>query len=207
MDPFKTIKSKVTPLDIINVDTDQIVPKQFLKLIRKSGYGNFLFYEWRFDQKRNLKNDFILNDPKYAGRPILLTRENFGCGSSREHAVWALFDYGFRVILAPSFADIFYNNCFKTGMLPIVLDREEIDYLFSLDPDDYVEVNLMEQTLSTGRKTMNFKIDSMKRRMLLEGTDEIGYTLQLENWITDYEKRCDSESFYGSRRNLFKVRN
>ncbi len=207
MDPFKTIKSKVTPLDIINVDTDQIVPKQFLKLIQKSGYGNFLFYEWRFDQKRNLKNDFILNDPKYAGRPILLTRENFGCGSSREHAVWALFDYGFRVILAPSFADIFYNNCFKTGMLPIVLDREEIDYLFSLDPDDYVEVNLMEQTLSTGRKTMNFKIDSMKRRMLLEGTDEIGYTLQLENWITDYEKRCDSESFYGSRRNLFKVRN
>ena len=191
MDSFKTIKSKITPLDIINVDTDQIIPKQFLKLVQKTGYGNFLFYDWRFDQKNKLRNDFILNDPKYAERSILLTRENFGCGSSREHAVWALFDYGFRVIIAPSFADIFFNNCFKTGMLPIVLERVEIDYFFSLDADNYVEVNLMEQTLSTDKKIINFKIDPMKRRMLLEGTDEIDYTLQLEDRITNYEKKYD----------------
>jgi len=189
MDSFKTIKSKITPLDIINVDTDQIIPKQFLKLVQKTGYGNFLFYDWRFDQKNKLRNDFILNDPKYVERSILLTRENFGCGSSREHAVWALFDYGFRVIIAPSFADIFFNNCFKTGMLPIVLESVEIDYFFSLDPDNYVEVNLMEQTLSTDKKIINFKIDQMKRRMLLEVTDEIDYTLQLEDRITNYEKR------------------
>jgi len=191
MDSFKTIKSKITPLDIINVDTDQIIPKQFLKLVQKTGYGNFLFYDWRFDQKNKLRNDFILNDPKYAERSILLTRENFGCGSSREHAVWALFDYGFRVIIAPSFADIFFNNCFKTGMLPIVLESAEIDYFFSLDSDIYVEVNLMEQTLSTDKKIINFKIDPMKRRMLLEGTDEIDYTLQLEDRITNYEKKYD----------------
>lgn len=189
MDSFKTIKSKITPLDIINIDTDQIIPKQFLKLVQKTGYGNFLFYDWRFDQKNKLRNDFILNDPKYAERSILLTRENFGCGSSREHAVWALFDYGFRVIIAPSFADIFFNNCFKTGMLPIVLESAEIDYFFSLDSDIYVEVNLMEQTLSTDKKIINFKIDPMKRRMLLEGTDEIDYTLQLEDRIINYEKR------------------
>ena len=189
MDSFKTIKSKITPLDIINVDTDQIIPKQFLKLVQKTGYGNFLFYDWRFDQKNKLRNDFILNDPKYAERSILLTRENFGCGSSREHAVWALFDYGFRVIIAPSFADIFFNNCFKTGMLPIVLESTEIDYFFSLDSDIYVEVNLIEQTFSTDKKIINFKIDPMKRRMLLEGTDEIDYTLQLEDRITNYEKR------------------
>ena len=191
MDSFKTIKSKITPLDIINIDTDQIIPKQFLKLVQKTGYGNFLFYDWRFDQKNKLRNDFILNDPKYAERSILLTRENFGCGSSREHAVWALFDYGFRVIIAPSFADIFFNNCFKTGMLPIVLESAEIDYFFSLDSDIYVEVNLMEQTLSTDKKIINFKIDPMKRRMLLEGTDEIDYTLQLEDRITNYEKRYE----------------
>jgi 3-isopropylmalate/(R)-2-methylmalate dehydratase small subunit len=191
MDSFKTIKSKIMPLDIINVDTDQIIPKQFLKLVQKTGYGNFLFYDWRFDQKNKLRNDFILNDPKYAERSILLTRENFGCGSSREHAVWALFDYGFRVIIAPSFADIFFNNCFKTGMLPIVLEGAEIDYFFSLDADNYVEVNLMEQTLSTDKKIINFKIDPMKRRMLLEGTDEINYTLQLEDRITNYENKYD----------------
>ena len=191
MDSFKTIKNKITPLDIINVDTDQIIPKQFLKLVQKTGYGNFLFYDWRFDQKNKLRHDFILNDPKYAERSILLTRENFGCGSSREHAVWALFDYGFRVIIAPSFADIFFNNCFKTGMLPIVLEGAEIDYFFSLDADNYVEVNLMEQTLSTDKKIINFKIDPMKRRMLLEGTDEINYTLQLEDRITNYEKKYD----------------
>jgi 3-isopropylmalate/(R)-2-methylmalate dehydratase small subunit len=165
MHPFRSIVSKVTPLDIMNVDTDQIIPKQFLKLVQKSGYANFLFYDWRFHQNGDLRTDFVLNDPLYRNRQILVTRENFGCGSSREHAVWALFDYGFRVILAPSFADIFYNNCFKTGLVPIVLRGEEIDHLFNTD--DFVEVKLMEQTVSTAKRVMKFPIDSMKKRLLL----------------------------------------
>ena len=190
MKPFKTIKSKITPLDIINVDTDQIISKQFLKLIQKSGYGDFLFYDWRFHQNGDLRNNFILNNPEYRNREILVTRENFGCGSSREHAVSALFDYGFRAILAPSFADIFYNNCFKTGMMPIVLEKDEIDYLFNISTDDYVEINLISQTvLVAKKKIMNFHIDSMKKRMLLEGLDEIAYTLQVEDRINDYESK------------------
>ncbi len=188
MKPFKTIKSKITPLDIINVDTDQIIPKQFLKLIQKSGYGDFLFYDWRFHQNGDLRNNFILNNPEYRNREILVTRENFGCGSSREHAVWALYDYGFRAILAPSFADIFYNNCFKTGMIPIVLEKNEIDYLFNISAGDYVEINLFSQTVSVvNEKIMNFHIDSMKKRMLLESLDEIAYTLQVADRINDYE--------------------
>ena len=196
MQPFRSIVSKVTPLDIMNVDTDQIIPKQFLKLVQKSGYADFLFYDWRFDQNGELRTDFILNDPRYKNRQIMVTRENFGCGSSREHAVWALFDYGFRVILAPSFADIFYNNCFKTGLIPIVLRREEIDHLFSTDDDDFVvEVKLMEQTVSTGEKVMKFSIDSMKKKMLLEGIDEIDYTLQLVSKIKDYENKFNPRVF------------
>ena len=187
MHPFRSIVSKVTPLDIMNVDTDQIIPKQFLKLVQKSGYANYLFYDWRFNQNGDLRTDFILNDPRYKNRQILVTRENFGCGSSREHAVWALFDYGFRVILAPSFADIFYNNCFKTGLVPIVLRREEIDHVFNTD--DFVEVKLMEQTVSAAERVMKFQIDSMNKRMLLEGIDEIDYTLQLVSKIADYENK------------------
>lgn len=193
MQPFRSIVSKVTPLDIMNVDTDQIIPKQFLKLVQKSGYANFLFYDWRFNQKGDLRTDFVLNDPLYRNRQILVTRENFGCGSSREHAVWALFDYGFRVILAPSFADIFYNNCFKTGLVPIVLSGEEIDHLFNTD--DLVEVKLMEQTVSTAKRVMKFPIDSMKKKLLLEGIDEIDYTLQLVNKITDYENKFSPKIF------------
>jgi len=193
MHPFRSIISKVTPLDIMNVDTDQIIPKQFLKLVQKSGYANFLFYDWRFNQNGDLRTDFVLNDPLYRDRQILVTRENFGCGSSREHAVWALFDYGFRVILAPSFADIFYNNCFKTGLVPIVLSGEEIDHLFNTD--DVVEVKLMEQTVSTAKRVMKFPIDSMKKKLLLEGIDEIDYTLQLVNKITDYENKFSPKIF------------
>jgi 3-isopropylmalate/(R)-2-methylmalate dehydratase small subunit len=193
MHPFRSIVSKVTPLDIINVDTDQIIPKQFLKLVQKSGYANFLFYDWRFNQNGDLRTDFVLNDPRYRNRQILVTRENFGCGSSREHAVWALFDYGFRVILAPSFADIFYNNCFKTGLVPIILRREEIDHLFNTD--DFVEVKLMEQTVSTAKRVMKFPIDPMKKRLLLEGIDEIDYTLQLVSKITDYENKFSPKVF------------
>jgi 3-isopropylmalate/(R)-2-methylmalate dehydratase small subunit len=193
MHPFRSIVSKVTPLDIMNVDTDQIIPKQFLKLVQKSGYANFLFYDWRFNQNGDLRTDFVLNDPRYRNRQILVTRENFGCGSSREHAVWALFDYGFRVILAPSFADIFYNNCFKTGLVPIILRREEIDHLFNTD--DFVEVKLMEQTVSTAKRVMKFPIDPMKKRLLLEGIDEIDYTLQLVSKITDYENKFSPKVF------------
>jgi 3-isopropylmalate/(R)-2-methylmalate dehydratase small subunit len=190
MDSFKEIKSKLIPLDMINVDTDQIIPKQFLKLIQKSGYGDFLFYDWRFDHSGNPKKQFVLNDPKYKERQVLLTRDNFGCGSSREHAVWALFDYGIRVIIASSFADIFYNNCFKKGLLPIFLSKNEIEYLFNLvdKKDATVEVSLQKQTVSLSEKTINFDIDSTRKKMLLEGMDEIGFTLRFKDRILNYEK-------------------
>jgi len=187
---FKEIKSKLIPLDMINVDTDQIIPKQFLKLIQKSGYGDFVFYDWRFDHSGNPKKQFVLNDPKYKERQVLLTRDNFGCGSSREHAVWALFDYGIRVIIASSFADIFYNNCFKKGLLPIFLSKNEIEYLFNLvdEKDATVEVSLQKQTVSLSEKTINFDIDSTRKKMLLEGMDEISFTLRFNDRILNYEK-------------------
>lgn len=190
MDSFKEIKSKLIPLDMINVDTDQIIPKQFLKLIQKSGYGDFLFYDWRFDHSGNPNKQFVLNDPKYKERQVLLTRDNFGCGSSREHAVWALFDYGIRVIIASSFADIFYNNCFKKGLLPIFLSKNEIEYLFNLvdEKDATVEVSLQNQTVSLSGKTINFDLDSTRKKMLLEGMDEIGFTLRFNDRILNYEK-------------------
>lgn len=189
MDSFKEIKSKLIPLDMINVDTDQIIPKQFLKLIQKSGYGDFLFYDWRFDHSGNPKKQFVLNDPKYKERQVLLTRDNFGCGSSREHAVWALFDYGIRVIIASSFADIFYNNCFKKGLLPIFLSKNEIEYLFNLvdEKDATVEVSLQKQTVSLSEITINFDIVSTRKKMLLEGMDEISYTLSFNDQILNYE--------------------
>ena len=187
---FKEIKSKLIPLDMTNIDTDQIIPKQFLKLIQKSGYGDFLFYNWRFDHSGNPKKQFVLNDPKYKERQVLLTRDNFGCGSSREHAVWALFDYGIRVIIASSFADIFYNNCFKKGLLPIFLSKNEIEYLFNLvdEKDATVEVSLQKQTVSLSEKTINFDIDSTRKKMLLEGMDEISFTLRFNDRILNYEK-------------------
>jgi len=190
MDSFKEIKSKLIPLDMINVDTDQIIPKQFLKLIQKSGYGDFLFYNWRFDHSGNPKKQFVLDDPKYKERQVLLTRDNFGCGSSREHAVWALFDYGIRVIIASSFADIFYNNCFKKGLLPIFLSKNEIEYLFNLvdEKDATVEVSLQKQTVSLSEKSINFNIDSTRKKMLLEGMDEISFTLRFNDRILNYEK-------------------
>lgn len=190
MDSFKEIKSKLIPLDMINVDTDQIIPKQFLKLIQKTGYGDFLFYDWRFDHSGNPNKQFVLNDPKYKERQVLLTRDNFGCGSSREHAVWALFDYGIRVIIASSFADIFYNNCFKKGLLAIFLSKNEIEYLFHLvdEKDATVEVSLQKQTVSLSEKTINFDIESTRKKMLLEGMDEIGFTMRFNDRILNYEK-------------------
>ena len=186
MESFKTVKSIITPLDEVNVDTDQIVPKQFLKLVQKSGFGKFLFFNWRFDEKENPKSDFVLNDSKYDGSHILVAGDNFGCGSSREHAVWALQDYGFAVIIAPSFADIFFSNCFKNGILPISLDQKIVEKL--QQTTDAIEVNLETQTIKTSSDEIHFEIDSHMKKILLEGLDDISQTLQFEDKINDFEK-------------------
>jgi len=188
MEPFTGLKSKATPLDRVNVDTDQIVPKQFLKLVHRTGFGKYLFYDWRFDSEGRLRKDFVLNIPRYAGRQILLTRDNFGSGSSREHAAWAILDYGFRTIIAPSFADIFYNNCFKNGILPVRLKSQEVDYLFSNEDLDIV-IDLSRQIVTTDRRQFHFEIDEFRKKIILEGLDSIGLTLQLEEHITMYEKQ------------------
>ena len=204
MEPFEDIKSRLIPFDMTNVDTDQIIPKQFLKLIQKTGYGDFLFYDWRFDRAGNPKKDFVLNEPKYKERQVLLTRDNFGCGSSREHAVWALYDYGIRVVIAPSFADIFYNNCFKKGLLPIRLTQDEIEYLFDFEKNDdaVVDISLANQTISISEKIINFDIDLTRKKMLLEGIDEIGYTLSFSDQILNYEKASKAADY-----NKFMVKN
>lgn len=188
MEPFTVVKSKAVPLDRVNVDTDQIVPKQFLKLTTKTGYGKYLFYDWRFDAQVKPREDFVLNDPHYAGREVLLTRENFGSGSSREHAAWALRDYGFRVIIAPSFADIFYSNCSKNGVLALRLAANEIDYLFE-NKDMEIQVDLRSQTVSAGNLNTTFEIDDFRKTVLLEGLDSIGLTLKLEPQIEQFEAR------------------
>jgi len=186
MEAFKKIKTIVTPLDQINVDTDQIVPKQFLKLIQKSGFGKYLFYDWRYDENENQKQDFVLNDKKYQNSKILVTGENFGCGSSREHAVWALQDYGFLVIIAPSFADIFYSNCFKNGILPIKLEEKMVEKLKHESGE--LEVDLENQLLKTKTEEIPFEISPYQKMILLEGLDEIAQTLQLEDKISEFEK-------------------
>jgi len=187
MQSFKKIKTIITPLDKVNVDTDQIVPKQFLKLVQKSGFGKFLFYNWRYNEQEQLRSDFVLNETKYKNSAILVAGDNFGCGSSREHAVWALLDYGFSVVIAPSFADIFYSNCFKNGLLPIVLDEKTIEKL-QLETGD-VEVDLENQIIKTNSKTIPFDIDSHKKKILLEGLDDIAQTLFYEKKITEFENQ------------------
>ncbi len=186
MQSFRKIKTILTPLDKVNVDTDQIVPKQFLKLVQKSGFGKFLFYNWRYDDHEHLKSDFILNDPKYKYSKILVAGDNFGCGSSREHAVWALLDYGISVVIAPSFADIFYSNCFKNGLLPITLDDETIEKLQREIGE--VEVDLENQKIRTSSENISFDIDSHKKKILLEGLDDIAQTLLYEKKISEFEK-------------------
>jgi len=186
MEPFKKITSIVTPLDKVNVDTDQIIPKQFLKLVQKSGFGKFLFFDWRYDKNENKKSDFVLNDSRYNNSKILVAGDNFGCGSSREHAVWALLDYGFSVIIAPSFAAIFFSNCFKNGILPISLDEKTVEKLqHETNP---IEVDLEKQIIKTSSEEIPFKIDSHKKKILLEGLDDIAQTLQFEEKITEFEK-------------------
>ena len=182
------LRSKATPLDRVNVDTDQIVPKQFLKLVNRTGFGKYLFYDWRFDMDGKPKRDFVLNNPNYSGRQILLARDNFGSGSSREHAAWAILDYGFRAIIAPSFADIFYNNCLKNAILPVRLPDYEVEYLFR-NEDLYIEIDLAKQTVAAGNYNMHFEIDKFYKKLLLEGLDSIGLTLQLEDYIASYERQ------------------
>ncbi|MEW8232433.1 MAG: 3-isopropylmalate dehydratase small subunit [Candidatus Thiodiazotropha endolucinida] len=201
MDKFNTFTGIVCPLDRSNVDTDAIIPKQFLKSIKRSGFGPNLFDEWRYldhgepgmdNSKRTVNPDFVLNDPRYQAAQILLARENFGCGSSREHAPWALEDYGFKVILAPSFADIFFNNSFKNWLLPIVLKEEIIDDLFRQSTDEEpleMTVNLLDQLLTTDHGQIPFEVDAFRKHCLLNGLDDIGLTLQHVDDIKAYETR------------------
>ncbi len=200
MQAFTRLTSQVIPLDRANVDTDAIIPKQFLKSIRRTGFGPFLFDEWRYlDRgepdmdctKRSKNPEFVLNRPEYQGGQILLARENFGCGSSREHAVWALYDYGIRVIIAPSFADIFYHNCCKNGILAIVLEREEIDQLFQeVGPGYKLSVDLESQTVTKpDGKVLRFTIEEALKRRLLKGLDDIALTLEHASEIRAFEER------------------
>ena len=194
LEPFSKVTSIITPFDKANVDTDQIIPKQFLKLITKSGFGKFLFYDWRFDHDGKPKNDFVLNNSHYENSQILVTNENFGCGSSREHAVWALKDFGFNVIISPSFADIFYSNCFKNGVLPIILDIEKIHKLLQFEYE--VELDLNSQKITLGDESINFEIDSYRKIRLLEGIDDIDLTLKEDEKIEKFENDSSMVSIF-----------
>jgi 3-isopropylmalate/(R)-2-methylmalate dehydratase small subunit len=200
MEKFVQLNGLVAPLDRANVDTDAIIPKQFLKSIKRSGFGPNLFDAWRYknhgepgmdNSKRPLNADFVLNQPRYKGAQILVARENFGCGSSREHAPWALMDYGFRAVIAPSYADIFFNNCFKNGLLPIVLAAREVDQLFAevaVTPGYALRIDLPAQTVTTpGGASFKFAIDEFRKHCLVNGLDEIGLTLRHADKIRAYE--------------------
>jgi len=202
MRKFSKLDGLVVPLDRANVDTDAIIPKQFLKSIKRSGFGPNAFDEWRYldhgepgmdNSKRPLNPDFVLNQPRYQGAQILLARENFGCGSSREHAPWALEDYGFRAIIAPSFADIFFNNCFKNGLLPIRLDTEKVDALFKAveaAPGYRLQIDLEQQTITAPDGTLfKFEVDAFRKHCLLNGLDDIGLTLQHVSEIAAFEEK------------------
>jgi len=202
MKAFKTFTGVVVPLDRANVDTDAIIPKQFLKSIKRSGFGPNLFDEWRYldhgepgmdNTGRPLNPDFVLNQSRYQGGSILIARKNFGCGSSREHAPWALEDYGFRVIIAPSYADIFFNNSFKNGILPIILSEQQVDQLFNeVDKEEgyQLTVDLEQQTITTpSNETISFDVDSFRKHCLLNGLDDIGLTLQHTDDVKAYEQK------------------
>jgi 3-isopropylmalate/(R)-2-methylmalate dehydratase small subunit len=203
MNKFTVLDGVVAPLDRANVDTDAIIPKQFLKSIKRSGFGPNLFDEWRYldhgepgmdNSKRPLNPDFVLNQPRYQGASILLARKNFGCGSSREHAPWALEQYGFRAVIAPSFADIFFNNCFKNGLLPVVLSESQIDNLFNevkAFPGYRLIVDLENQVVSNSQKSVvyPFEVDAFRKYCLLNGLDDIGLTLRQSDKIRAFEER------------------
>jgi 3-isopropylmalate/(R)-2-methylmalate dehydratase small subunit len=202
MKPFTQLIGLVAPLDRANVDTDAIIPKQFLKSIKRAGFGPNAFDEWRYldhgepgmdNSKRRINPDFVLNQSRYQGASVLLARENFGCGSSREHAPWALEDYGFRAIIASSFADIFFNNCFKNGMLPIVLSAQQVDSLFNevTTTEGYkLNVDLASQTVTTpSGKSYRFEVDAVRKHNLLNGLDDIGLTMQQQDKIKTFEAK------------------
>ena len=194
MESFKTIICIPAPLPMINVDTDMIIPKQFLKTIKRSGLGKNLFHELRYDIQGNIKNDFVLNWDPYKTSTILIAGANFGCGSSREHAPWSLLDFGFKSIIAPSFADIFYNNCFKNGILPIKLDQQKVDILMNEAENKHdISVDLENQKITyQNDKTIEFEIDAFRKKCLLEGLDDIGLTLQKNKKIDVHEEKIHS---------------
>ncbi len=191
MEPFKKQTGIVTLLDLPNIDTDQIIPKQFLKRIERTGFGQFLFYDWRFIDGKKPNPEFEMNADRYRGATLLVTRANFGCGSSREHAPWALLDYGFRCIIAPSFADIFYNNCFKNGILPVKLSESQVETIFERvrkTPGYQLTVDLEKKKIASDDSLeFTFDLDEFRRHCLLGGLDDIGLTLQYENEIRAYE--------------------
>jgi len=192
MKPIRHVSSTVTPLNNKNVDTDQIISKEFLKRIERTGFGQYLFYHWRFDEEGHPKGNFVLNDPKYEGSQILVAHENFGCGSSREHAPWALQDYGFDVIIAPSFADIFHNNCYKNGILPIELPVDVVEHLLLKGKEEayQISVDLERQVVETSEgDEYPFDIDDYNKKMLLNGWDEISLTFQYADQISAYEEK------------------
>ncbi len=192
MEPINQVKSVITPLNRTNVDTDQIISKEFLKRIERTGFGQYLFYHWRFDAEGNERKDFVLNDERFKDSTVLVAHENFGCGSSREHAPWSIYDYGFKVVIAPSFADIFYNNCMKNGLLPITLSVEQVEELLKKGQQSQysIEVNLADQKVTTeDGATYAFSIDPYYKKMLLNGWDEIELTIQYEDAIRAYEQK------------------
>ena len=190
MEPFITIKSIPAPLPMINIDTDMIIPKQFLKTIKRSGLGKNLFHELRYDIQGNIRNDFVLNWDPYKNSKILIAGANFGCGSSREHAPWSLLDFGFKSVIAPSFADIFYNNCFKNGILPIKLDQANVDILMKEAEDKKeISVDLENQIIIYDENNIKFEVDEFRRKCLIEGLDDIGLTLQKNKKIDIHEEK------------------
>jgi len=190
VEPFVTIKSIPAPLPMINIDTDMIIPKQFLKTIKRSGLGKNLFHELRFDIQGNIRNDFVLNWDPYKTSKILIAGANFGCGSSREHAPWSLLDFGFKSIIAPSFADIFYNNCFKNGILPIKLDQTNVDILMKeAENKKEITVNLEKQIIIYNENNIKFEVDEFRRKCLIEGLDDIGLTLKKNKKIDIHEEK------------------
>lgn len=196
MEPFKTHSGTAVVIDIANIDTDQIIPKQFLKRIERTGYGEFLFYDWRFNSDGSPKKDFVLNDPRFKRASILVAGSNFGCGSSREHAPWSLLDYGFRVIVAPSFADIFFNNSLKNGLLPVTLDSSVVTQIVDSvksTPNLELTIDLEEQILTSGDGfSADFKIDAFQRHCLLNGLDDIALTLEHEEKISAFEQSSNT---------------
>ena len=192
MKKFDFLKGIPASLPMINIDTDMIIPKQFLKTIKRTGLGKSLFYEMRYDESGNKIKEFVLNKEPYNNSSILLTGKNFGCGSSREHAPWALLDFGIKCVISPSFADIFYNNCFKNGMLPIILDEKKIEELIEYsNRKEKIEINLPTQEILFGNKKIEFKIDAFKKKCLLNGLDDIAMTLEQSEKISSYENKAE----------------